>query len=373
MKSNKHYFFIILFAFITLSANAQYFSNPSFEGTPGISLSPPDWIPFSPNSTPDTEPLDCDDFIASHGETYLTMVVRGDGSTFPNTVENCQTQLTQALIPGNCYTLSLDLASRDDVGHYVWGTGFIAYQASVSLKIFTGTSASEKGELLVETDEINSSQWENFAYSFKPEEATEYITLEASHSGGSSGLGNLLIDNMELSSEQAVSTVRLNGTYETSDLPVTITASESESYNWTPTSGLSCYDCQSPEVNSDISATYSCQVINAAGCPAIDLFILTFADEPGTVIPQDFKIPNVFTPNKDGFNDYFEIPELPPFSSLQIFDRSGKQLFISEEYNNNWDGVDMANNELPEGTYWYILITPGFSGKYKGSVYLKRE
>ena len=43
---------------------AQYLSNPSFEGPAGISIAPPGWIPFDVFSTPDTEPLECDDFQA---------------------------------------------------------------------------------------------------------------------------------------------------------------------------------------------------------------------------------------------------------------------------------------------------------------------
>ena len=68
-----------------------------------------------------------------------------------------------------------------------------------------------------------------------------------------------------------------------------------------------------------------------------------------------------------------QILNLPANSSLLVFDRDGKQVYISEHYKNQWDGTDNSNNSLPEGTYYYILITPGFNGKYKGDLYLKRE
>lgn len=366
-------YFIFILAVLSTQLQGQYLANPSFEGTPGISLSPPDWIPYNTNSTPDTEPINCDYYIASEGDTYLTLVVRGEESTFPNTIENCQTELLQPLLAGFCYSLSVDLASRDDVGHYIIGEGFITYLSSVTLKIYASNSDSDKGELLVETSEISNQEWETFSISIKPQEEISYIILEIGHFGGSSGLGNLLIDNLIISSEEIISTVQLNETYQTSDLPITITASESDSYSWSPSTGLSCYDCQSPDVNTSISRTYSCLITNSIGCPTEELFILNFPFDPFNPLTPEFKIPNVFTPNGDGFNDYFEIPGLPPYSSLIIFNRSGKQLYKSEQYNNDWNGIDMENNELPEGVYWYILITPGFSGKHNGSVYLKRK
>jgi len=106
--------------------SAQYLENPSFEGPPGISQTPPGWIRFSPQSTPDTEPLNCDDFNASDGDTYVTLVAHGSESSLPGIPENCQVALNESLLKGLCYTLSLDLASRNDLGHY----------ASVKLRIY---------------------------------------------------------------------------------------------------------------------------------------------------------------------------------------------------------------------------------------------
>ena len=165
----------------------------------------------------------------------------------------------------------------------------------------------------------------------------------------------------------------LDETYTPSDLPISLEATEGSSYSWSPGSGLSCYDCRSPEVLSSVSTTYTCTLLSSlTGCPSNELFILSFTTDP---IPpaETFKIPNVFTPNGDNINDNFEITGLPPLSSLLIYNRSGKEVFSSEEYKNDWDGRDMENNPLPSGTYWYVLLTPGLSGESKGYIYLKRE
>ncbi|HNW69349.1 MAG TPA: gliding motility-associated C-terminal domain-containing protein [Bacteroidales bacterium] len=66
----------------------------------------------------------------------------------------------------------------------------------------------------------------------------------------------------------------------------------------------------------------------------------------------NLEIPNVFTPNNDGYNDNFVIKNLDkyPFNSLTIADRKGKVVFEAINYQNNWD----ARN-VDAGTYYYIL------------------
>jgi gliding motility-associated-like protein len=93
-------------------------------------------------------------------------------------------------------------------------------------------------------------------------------------------------------------------------------------------------------------------------------------------------ISKVVTPNSDGFNDYFEITGLEGCDftfGVKIFNRWGKIVYQSENYQNNWngkhDGSGMqvgSNNELPTGTYYYILTVSGGSGfkPMTGYIYL---
>ncbi|WP_223032400.1 gliding motility-associated C-terminal domain-containing protein [Hanstruepera marina] len=75
------------------------------------------------------------------------------------------------------------------------------------------------------------------------------------------------------------------------------------------------------------------------------------------------KIPQVFTPNNDGINDYFNIECLEDFQSnkLLIYNRYGALLFEAENYTNDWAGkpnrgfIHDKNKPLPVGTYYYIL------------------
>jgi len=64
------------------------------------------------------------------------------------------------------------------------------------------------------------------------------------------------------------------------------------------------------------------------------------------------QIPNVFTPNGDGVNDTFTIPQLPnyPNNEIIIFNRWGNSVYQKTGYLNDWTGEG-----LNEGTYFYIL------------------
>ena len=66
--------------------------------------------------------------------------------------------------------------------------------------------------------------------------------------------------------------------------------------------------------------------------------------------PIMIEIPNIFTPNGDGVNDFFVINGLENCEKkmLIVKDRSGQTVFQSRNYDNSWDG-----GNLPDGTYLY--------------------
>ena len=66
----------------------------------------------------------------------------------------------------------------------------------------------------------------------------------------------------------------------------------------------------------------------------------------------DLVIPNIFTPNGDNTNDLFIIANLEyyPNSHLQIFNRWGKKIYDSPDYQNDWNGSNYS-----DGVYYFIL------------------
>ncbi len=149
----------------------------------------------------------------------------------------------------------------------------------------------------------------------------------------------------------------------TTNIP--LTASESyNGYTWNPTTDLSCSDCQVPTFLATDSATYTVETYDKWRCPLNEIFKIA-------MVREDVIIPNVFTPNGDGINDYFEIKGLKPNSTLRVYNSNEILVFSSEQYDGSWNGTDSNGNKLTEGTYWYILNVP-VSGRYTGWVYLKR-
>ena len=63
-------------------------------------------------------------------------------------------------------------------------------------------------------------------------------------------------------------------------------------------------------------------------------------------------VPNVFTPNGDGYNQYFFIPKIELYqdAELSVVDRWGKSVYRSNGYKNDWDGDDLST-----GVYYYVL------------------
>ena len=61
-------------------------------------------------------------------------------------------------------------------------------------------------------------------------------------------------------------------------------------------------------------------------------------------------VPNFISPNDDGKNDAFEITANDEIE-LRVFNRWGKEVYMAENYQNNWTPKD-----LPPGVYFYEII-----------------
>ena len=85
-------------------------------------------------------------------------------------------------------------------------------------------------------------------------------------------------------------------------------------------------------------------------------------------------IPNVLTPNNDGFNDTWYIKNLHlfPNNDVTIVSRWGDVVYKSSNYQIDWEGR-FSGGLLPAGTYYYILDVGGNWGILKGDVTIIRE
>ncbi|MHC1707901.1 MAG: PKD domain-containing protein [Bacteroidales bacterium] len=103
-----------------------------------------------------------------------------------------------------------------------------------------------------------------------------------------------------------------------------------------------------------------------------DTALLTITAEDTSFVD----VPNVFTPNNDGYNDFFTIESHFLESwSITIFNRWGRVVYSINNGNIYWNGKNNDGSELPEGTYFFTLDAKGKDGRdysKQGSVTLLR-
>lgn len=124
-------------------------------------------------------------------------------------------------------------------------------------------------------------------------------------------------------------------------------------YTWTPATNLSCTNCSNPYAWPDSDATYFLTIGDTIGCLTYDSVRIFVRDKPFPL----FFIPNVITPNGDGFNDVWNIRDLEGFpdNTMRIVNRWGDEVFEQSPYQNKWAGT-WKGQDLPGGTYYYILM-----------------
>jgi gliding motility-associated-like protein len=120
-------------------------------------------------------------------------------------------------------------------------------------------------------------------------------------------------------------------------------------YLWTPASFLNNERIQRPTAsNIADDMTYTMIVTARGGCTASDKVFIKLLKAP--------QIPNTFSPNNDGINDFWRIEYLDtyPGNRVQVFTRTGQLVFESRGYGKPWDGT-MKGKPLPIDTYYYII------------------
>ncbi len=90
------------------------------------------------------------------------------------------------------------------------------------------------------------------------------------------------------------------------------------------------------------------------------------------IISSHANIMNLFTPNNDGYNDYWEITGIDTYGThdIRVFNRWGKLVFSSTSYENDWDGT-CGGVALPAAAYYYVINTQN-AGTIKGTVNIVR-
>lgn len=97
--------------------------------------------------------------------------------------------------------------------------------------------------------------------------------------------------------------------------------------------------------------TYSVRVVDENGCESTDSIFLEFID---------IEIPNFFTPDGDGQNDFWIPRNIEQFPDIfiTIFDRYGRKVYRIQDNEEGWNGL-YQEADLPTGDYWYVIKLNG--------------
>ncbi|WP_421805853.1 T9SS type B sorting domain-containing protein [Flagellimonas sp.] len=113
------------------------------------------------------------------------------------------------------------------------------------------------------------------------------------------------------------------------------------------------------------SGTVTVRVVDSNGCEVF---------ESTTMNLMEITIPNFFTPNNDGQNDFWRPRNIEQFPDIEtyIFDRYGRKIWIIGPLDQGWDGT-YESRPLPSGDYWYIVrLNDGTGREYVGNFTLYR-
>ena len=93
-------------------------------------------------------------------------------------------------------------------------------------------------------------------------------------------------------------------------------------------------------------------------------------------VRKELLIPNAFSPNNDGQNDFFKIANITDekLIDFKVFNRWGTILFRTTDSRQGWDGTSKGQQQ-PVGVYGYVIrigYADGYVETYKGTVTLIR-
>jgi gliding motility-associated-like protein len=145
----------------------------------------------------------------------------------------------------------------------------------------------------------------------------------------------------------------------------TVNDSTTVSFVWTPSSDFSDATTLRPSLVVLYNQTYTLTATGEGNCTA--------SDTMNVRILRPISVPNSFSPNGDGINDQWVIPNLSDYTNckVEVFNRYGQLVFQSSGYGKSWDG-HYNGHPVPFATYYYIItLSHGFQ-PVTGSVTIVR-
>ncbi len=135
------------------------------------------------------------------------------------------------------------------------------------------------------------------------------------------------------------------------------TGSGASTYHYNFGDGTSSQD-QNPFHIFDSIGVYTVTLIVNSGAPFF--CVDSFKVRVEVILPSMIIVPNVFTPNGDGFNDEFlmQSKSIATFNCT-VFNRWGEKVYEWADINTGWDGRTKSGSQSAAGVYYYIIKAEG--------------
>lgn len=309
------------------------------------------------------------------------------------------TSATPVFIPGNStvfvltVTNSLGISVKDSVeitvSDVIANAGEEIYMYKGDQTILDGTGSSGVGiQYNWMTQNGNIVNGENTAHPVVNDFGTYYLEVTDS-------FGCMAIDSVNISriAHAPVATDDYDTTKYRTEVKIQVLNNDTDEENsidpsslkvtLSPLSGTAYVDFDDytihylPDDNFSGTDNFEYQICNTFNnCDRANVYVL--------VTGFKFFIPEAFSPNGDGINDYFEILGIEYYENnfITIINRWGNKVYEAKNYGISttpvfWDGKSntgfrLGNEELPSGTYFYILDLGNGEKRIAGSVYLDR-
>jgi len=181
-------YLFITFSFFVLTAHLfsqSVIKNPSFEENSKMDKVPDNWDSCKRGGTPDILPGVWEVTTpAAQGNTYLGLITRSDG-----TWESIGQQLSSPVVPDECYSFSLQIARS---------LTYVNFNLPIKLRVYLGNDLCDKAQLVGETKNVLSEEWQKKEFLFVPNQNYNHLILEAYYGNGIYIYynGNILIDDL---------------------------------------------------------------------------------------------------------------------------------------------------------------------------------
>ena len=283
--------------------------------------------------------------------------------------------LTNLLASGASYQLTANTSEL-----YVVATNNGCQSASVAIQLevkplvtaqiqSSGTSICNGSSVTLSAQVSDPGQWSTGVTS---DESIE-VTAAGTYSLSVSGACNTATDQVTISDFSSDANFEVSAEFGEAPLAVSIQPQSSASYCDFSIDNLPI----TPGANGTITFTAAGTFVLTHTCDnngCINTAQRTIVVEEGNFM---LEIPNSFTPNGDGFNDFFKptiASGILEFSTV-IFNRWGQKVAEWEGSTNAWDGSH-TGKESPDGVYFYVITGKDVQNQTferKGSVTMIRN